>query len=404
MSGKIGVIPDSRYLKRGFSALQMLYWCSAGSSTTYIVSYMTAVRGASASLTGLLIALYMLCGCAGQFVINAICDRFQNNRKVFTAGMVLSLLVWYGVYFAPNMPMLFVMYGLVGFIHPTMAAILDTWLIRSFPNDSGAYSPIRSMGSLAYSGLMLVMGFAIDGVGHSVMVVLPTLFTIGSVVMAHFMPEIPAIERPLSGEERKNVGLSAIQPVVWMFIAANLAMGIANMPLLNMNLLIMENAGGTVANQGIAISCNTIAEFITMQFIMRALSRVSARRKLLLAGMLYIVSTTMILTLFNIYALYVAFFINGIAYGVILPSRRQFVNETAPGPLLNRMHGLSDIAYISAGGLIGNQCSGIVIDKWGVSVMVAISLTLEAVSFALMTTFKRLQKKKTSQSGIDSAA
>ncbi len=403
MGAKIGIIPGKSYLKRGFSALQMLYWCSAGSSTTYIVSYMTAVRNASASLTGLLIAVYMLCGCAGQFVINAICDRFQNNRKVFSVGMVVSLLVWFGVYFAPNMPLLFIMYGLVGFVHPTMAAILDTWLIRSFPDDSGAYSPIRSMGSLAYSGLMLVMGFAIDGIGHSIMLALPTLFTIGAVVMASFMPEIPAIQRPLSGEERRSVGFSAIQPVVWMFIAANLAMGIANMPLLNMNLLIMENAGGTVANQGIAISCNTIAEFITMQFIMRALGRISARRKLLLAGMLYIVSTTMILTLSSIYALYVAFFINGIAYGVILPSRRQFVNETAPGPLLNRMHGLSDIAYISAGGLIGNQCSGMVIDRWGVSVMVSISLALEAVAFALMTTFKRLMKKNADK-GIDSAA
>ena len=128
------------------------------------------------------------------------------------------------------------------------------------------------------------------------------------------------------------------------------------------------------------------------------------RRRLLLAGCLYFISTAIIFAVPSIVALYVAFFINGVAYGIILPARRQFVNETAPGPLLNRMHGLSDIAYISAGGLIGNQCSGMVIDKWGVSVMVAISLTLEAVSFALMTTFKRLQRKKTSQSGIDSAA
>ena len=399
----IGIIPNGKYLRRGFSALQMLYWCSVGSSATYIVSYMTAVRNASATLTGSLLAVYMLCGVLGQFVINTVCDKYQNNRMVFMTGMLISLALWLGVYFSPNMALLFVLYGLFGFIQPTMSAVLDTWLIRSFPNDPGAYSPIRSLGSLAYSCLMLVMGFAIDGVGHVVMIVLPALFSVGAVVMARFMPEIPPLACKEERAARTSAGLRALAPVVWLFVAVMAAMGIANMPLLNMNLMIMENAGGGVANQGIAISFNTVAEFLTMRFFMKWISRAPSRRQLQFAGFLYVVSTFMIFAFKSIPALYAAFFINGVGYGVLLPARRQFINETVHETQLNLMHGVGDMAYNSLGGLVGNQFSGQIIDQMGVSFMVMLSAILDTVSFALLLLFGPLQKHEKRRQGIDSA-
>ena len=381
----------------------MLYWCSVGSSATYIVSYMTAVRNASATLTGNLLAVYMLAGVAGQFLINSVCDRFQNNKKVFQLGMLFGLAVWLGVYFAPNTAMIFVMYGLLGFVQPTMSAVLDTWLIRSFPNDAGAYSPIRSLGSLAYSCLMLMMGFAIDGIGHIVMVLLPALFSVGAVVLARFMPEIPRLNEQREKEARSAAGMRSLAPVVWMFVAVMVFMGVANMPLLNMNLMIMENAGGSVRNQGIAISFNTVAEFLTMRFFMKWIRKLSATRQMQFAGLLYVVSTAMIFAFRNIPALYIAFFLNGVGYGVLLPARRQFINETVPGSLLNRMHGVGDMAYSSLGGLAGNKFSGSIIDQMGVRVMVLISLILDSVSFAVMLTLGPVHRRWKRKQGIDSA-
>lgn len=398
----IGFIPNDKYLRRGFSALQMLYWCSVGSSATYIVSYMTAVRKASATLTGTLLAVYMLCGVAGQFAVNAVCDKHQNNRRVFQAGMLISLALWLGVYFAPNMPLLFVLYGLLGFMQPTMSAVLDTWLIRSFPNDAGAYSPIRSLGSLSYSCLMLVMSFAIDRIGHVIMIVLPTLFSVGAVVMARFMPEIPPLARKNEQAARSSAGLRTLAPVVWLFVAVMAGMGIANMPLLNMNLIIMENAGGSVTHQGVAIAFNTVAEFLTMRFFMKWIRTASSERQLQLAGLLYVVSTVMIFAFKSIPALYLAFFINGVGYGVLLPARRQFINEAVPETLLNRMHGVGDMAYSSLGGLVGNQFSGRIIDRMGVSFMVMISVILEAISFGLLLLFGPLRRREKRSQGIDS--
>jgi len=400
----IGVIPNDKYLRRGFSALQMLYWCSVGSSATYIVSYMTAVRQASATLTGTLLAVYMLCGVLGQFVVNSICDRCQNNRRVFMAGMLASLMLWLGVYFSPNMPLLFILYGLFGFLQPTMSAVLDTWLIRSFPDEPGAYSPIRSLGSLAYSCLMLVMGFAIDGIGHVVMLILPALFSVGAAVAARFMPEIPPLAQANEKAVRASAGFRTLLPVVWLFVVVMAGMGIAGVPLLNMNLMIMENAGGGVANQGVAICFNTVAEFLTMRFFMKWISKGSSSRQLQFAGLLYVVSTVMIFSFKSIPALYAAFFLNGVGYGVLLPARRQFISETVPEGLLNRMHGVGDMAYSSVGGLVGNQFSGRIIDQMGVPFMVLISAVLNSVSFALLLLFGPLRRREKRSQGIDIAA
>jgi MFS family permease len=136
-----------------------------------------------------------------------------------------------------------------------------------------------------------------------------------------------------------------------------------------------------------------------MWFGMKLLARVSAYKKLMLSGILYLASTALILFGGNVYVLYLAFFINGISYGVHLPSRRQYINETAPENMLNRLHGLGDMAYNNIGGLAGNQISGMLADNLGVRFMVGFSWAFQGIAFAIMSCFKRFQKK-----GIDSAA
>lgn len=386
-------------LRRGFGALEMLYWCTYGSFTTYIVSYVTAVRGVSASAAGGLLALFMLCACAGQFAVNAVCDRFRNNRTVFMVGMAVTVLLYGAVYFSPSLPVLFALYGLLGFVQPALGSALDTWLIRSFPQDPDAYSPIRAMGSISYSVVMIVMGYAIEGIGHCTMLILGAVFGSAAVMMAAWMPEIPAA---LPEQGVKTGGsLRSLKPMVWMFIAALAVLGTGNLPLLNMNLMVLENVGGTVAHTGIATCFNTVAEFFMMRFGARALTRLSARRKLLLSSFLYLGSTVVMLLARSVPVLYLVFFVNGLAYGILLPARRQMIGETVPYGLLNRMHGVADLAYMNLGGLIGNQLGGFLIDSRGTSMMVTVSLVMQVLAIGMLLMLKQSVRAGTGQKGID---
>ena len=372
-------------LKRGFGLLEMLYWLTYGSFTTYLVSFVTATRGGSATMAGLMLALFMASACVGQFVIGGLCDRRQNNRSVFMAGMAMIIALEMAVYFSPNMAMMGVACVCLGFVQPPIGAVLDTWLIRSFPDEPGAYSPIRSLASLAYAVLMAVMGVTIRRFGHGAMPVLSTVFALLGIAAAARMPEVPRIA---GAERRSQVRLNMLPRIVWLFVLGMGVMGMATTPLVNMNLLILENVGGTVASMGLATAFNTAAEFLVMRFP-RPYMRFSARERLLIACALYVASTVLMVLSGTVWMLYLASFVNGAAYGLLLPARRQFVTEIAPPEAHNRVHGLGDMAYLNFGGLVGNQASGLLIDAKGVRFMLLTSLCVQLIGLGMIGGLKR---------------
>ena len=380
-------MPQNR-LKRGFALLEMLYWLTYGSFSTYLVSFVTSARGGSATEAGLMLALFMASACVGQFVIGGLCDRRQNNRVVFMAGMGLIIALELAVFFSPNMLLLGVGCVCLGFVQPPIAAVLDTWLIRSFPDDPGAYSPLRAMASLAYAALMAVMGMTIEHAGHSAMPVISAAFAIAAIIVASRMPEIPRV----STEAARRVRLSALPRIVWLFVLCMGVMGMAITPLINMNLLILESVGGTVTSMGIATAFNTVAEFVMMRFP-KPYERFSARQRLLGSGVLYVGSTVLMVFSGSVWMLYLASFVNGMAYGLLLPARRQFVTEIAPPEAHNRVHGLGDMAYLNFGGLVGNQVSGLLIDSKGVKFMLVVSLGVQTAGVALLGSLKAALKK-----------
>ena len=351
-----------------------------------MVSYLTAVRGVSASGAGLMLALVMASACAGQFIIGSLCDKRQNNRRVFIFGMGATILLQLGIYFSPSLWLLGAFYVALGFVQQALSPVLDTWLIRSFPNDRDAYSPIRALGSLSYAAVMVIMGFSVEKIGHIVMPVYSSLLAGAGIFVAVRMPEIPALEPAAQAGER--AALRTLPPVVWLFIACMGVMGVANMPLLNMNLLVIENVGGTVSAMGVATAFNTVAEFLVMRFP-RPYRNLTARHRMLLAGCVYIASTIMMGLAGSVWVLYIVYFLNGMGYGLILPARRQFVNEVAPENALNRVHSLGDMAYSNFGGLFGNQTAGLLIDSRGVRFMIGASVCIQVIGVAIMGTFKR---------------
>ena len=372
-------------LKRGFGLLEMLYWLTYGSFTTYLVSFVTATRGGSATMAGLMLALFMASACVGQFVIGGLCDRRQNNRSVFMAGMAMIIALEMAVYFSPNMAMMGVACVCLGFVQPPIGAVLDTWLIRSFPDEPGAYSPIRSLASLAYAVLMAVMGVTIRRFGHGAMPMLSTVFALLGIAAAARMPEVPRIA---GAGRRSQVRLNMLPRIVWLFVLGMGVMGMATTPLVNMNLLILENVGGTVASMGLATAFNTAAEFLVMRFP-RPYMRFSARERLLIACALYVASTVLMVLSGTVWMLYLASFVNGAAYGLLLPARRQFVTEIAPPEAHNRVHGLGDMAYLNFGGLVGNQASGLLIDAKGVRFMLLTSLCVQLIGLSVIGGLKR---------------
>ena len=382
---------DRKRLRRGFALLEILYWLTYGSFATYLVSFVIDARGGSASLSGLILALFMLGACVGQFVIGGLCDRRENNRRVYMIGMGLVILIQLCVFFAPNMYLMAAGCVVLGFTLPPIGVVVDTWLLHTFHDEPNAFAPLRAFASLAYAGLMLFMGWSIQRVGHAVMPAVSALFALLAIAVAYRMPEIPHIVTS-SGDQTARRTMRSLNPIIWVLFVCMAILGCANNPLLNMNLLILQNIGGTVAHAGVATSFNTLAEFIVMRFFTPIL-RVPSSKRMLLSSALYVISTIMMILTPSPWLLYAASFINGVAYGIFLPARRQFASENSPADMHNRVNNTVDLCYMNLGGLIGNQSSGLIIDHAGVRAMLTVCLSLQVIGGGLLTVLHAMRSR-----------
>lgn len=377
--------------KVGFGALQMFHWCTYGSFTTFFVAFATDVRGIEDGVVFILIACFMLSALAGQFFINAICDKYQNNRKMFMVMSAAVLALYYALYFSNSLATLTLFYLLLGFIQPSIAAVLDTWIIRSYPDEPNAYAPIRSVASITFAILVLAAGSLISTYGYSVSLISGTVFAIGGISMAYFMPEIPSYQR--GREITKKFTLKSIPPSLYIMLGAMLFSGMGVAPVLQAAKYITND---NVKYMSWATFANAACEFPMMQ-LSRKLTHVPASVKLLIAAGMYTVSTSIMIFAGSLPLMILMYGVNGLAYGLLLPARRQLVAETAPEGTHNRMHGIGDAVYGNVGGFLGNTSSGHAYERGGVGAMLGLCAAYQAVSMAL---YAVLHKRSTQKTGV----
>ena len=372
---------DNRQLmKYKFGAAQLFYWCTYCSFTTFFTSFIKDVHGVQAGTTGLLLALFMLSTFPGQIIINYICDRFQNNRRVYMTAMPIILLLYFAIYFSPNIIAISIFYIMLGMVQPALAVVLDTWVIRSFPEEPQAYGPIRSVGCISYATLALLEGFAIEYVGYHITLILAVFFVAGGCITAFRTPEVPRYER--IAKSRGKLKINTVPNIMWLIVAILLFSGLGNLPLIQMANQIFASLGGGVIHMSIAIFANAASEFPTMQ-LSRKLSRYSAEARLFAASVLYTASTAVMFMATSPILVIAMYSLNGMAYGLFLPARRQIITEKAPKEAQNLMHGIGDAAYSSVGGVLGNTLSGNMLDRFGLKTMVGICGSVHALAMGV---------------------
>ena len=387
-------------LKRGFTALQMAHWCTYASFATFFVALLTDTRGVAEMQIGALLSANMLFGAVGQFAINAICDRFRSNRRIFIILMAAILAIYFAIYFTDGFLAASALYILLGFALSAMPSTLDTWIIRSLRDEPGAYGPIRSAGCVAYALVVLALGQLIGRFGYAVTLASASLFAAFGIGVALCMPEIPrdGDVKTIAASERPK--LRSVPAAAWALVFAAFLWGSANIPILQMSKLIIGRLGGTVTHMSYALFASAFAEFPLM-FYSRRLMRKSPASKLVVASLAYFVSTSCMLLAKTPALIIVMFALNGSFYGLLLPAKRQMIAELAPEGLQNRMHGIADMAGGNLGGFVGNLAGGGILSAFGVPALLATCASLHAGSFLGMLNVRRLARRAAPRGGSE---
>ena len=283
----------------------------------------------------------------------------QLNILIFTAVAALMDLKWWKV---KNVWLAAFMYPLFGFLFAPLGSNLDSWMLRSFQRDAAIYGRARSLGSVGYAVMMLLMGQLINHFGFTVMPVVFGIAAAAVLTLSLVTKELPYETRAAAKKESPKALLS-VKP--YMFLVVILfTTGLAVSPINNLKTVIISSVGGDVSILGLDSFIGVMVQAVFI-FISGNLRRISADLRLLLMCVCVLITMILTFTATGPAMIIIGTVFNNISYGLMLPTMREITEKSVTGALRNTAHSLSDAMYGSFAGIIALLYSGVLMDRLG---------------------------------------
>lgn len=362
-----------------FSLLEISYWCFHASFIGFLMSYLLS-KGITNTMVSIFMASYLLAAFAGSFVWGMVCDRLHTNRKVSIVCFLAAGAVMYLIYFSyDNIPLLAVLYPMIGFVSLPHATNIDSWLLLTCENDLSVYGRIRCLPCFFYAVTSFVLGRMITDFGYSLMLVFGTLFLLMGIVTAFILPEgREAVQDKKNSES--GFRLSSLNQVFasgsyrYMIVVLFLV-GLAIAPVNNLKMPLLENVGGTVSDLGVD---GFICAVVQVPFIALAdrMEKYSLRlRYVLLAGLPFL---TLLLAFYAVspVMIFAGSFLYNMGVGILIPTMRSVTERNVSPAFRNLGHNIADAIYNSLTGIISLLYSGLVMDMYGVKSLLMICILI----------------------------
>lgn len=363
-----------------FAVLEGVYWGIMGSFGTFLVAW-ALDRGFSQSFISVLLAIYLVGGFTGQFVLSSLCDRLRTNKKIFILGIILAGIFQLGMYFVEK-PLLFaVFYGCYGFSLGPMGSILDAWMVRVFHGDMNAYSPARGVGSIGYAVVSLIMGYVIGNFGYYLMPIFSTMMVVLTLLIAFGTPDGEFVERGQGSTEKVSVkGILSIMrsPAFLVILAVLFLSSMSSAPINSYKIMLLQSVGGDITTQGLDSFVGCAVQFLVFEFTV-LFARIPARVRFTISILLVMIALAVDYCAMHYWVVILGTVITNISYGLIMPSVREIAIEVVDAKYHTTAIGMMDAFYGFLGGALAQLFTGRIAGARGVKAMVMVCLVLSLV-------------------------
>ena len=386
----------------GFSVLEVSYWSFHASFIGFLMSYLLS-KGITNTAVSIFLASYLFAAFLGSFVWGMVCDRFHTNRKVSMVCFLAAGMLMYLIYFSyGNIPVLAVLYPLLGFVSLPHATNIDSWLLLTCGNNLSVYGKIRCLPSLMYAVTSVVLGWMIADFGYHFMLVFGTIFLITGIAAAFMLPDgkdavsenresgfsirslkqvFVTCEDDLAGEKAMSSKrmCAGLNPRGYGYLILILMLiGLAVAPMNNLKTAVLQSVGGNVSDIGVdAFICAiTQVPFIALADKME---KYSLRVRYVLITLLPFMTMVLAFGAVSPVMVFGGSFLCNMGVGILLPTMRSVTERSVAPSFRNLGHNIADAVYNSVAGIISLLYSGIVIDKFGVKSMLLICILIVSV-------------------------
>lgn len=382
---------SSSVLRRGlsdkwkFRFVMMGYWGAQTTFSGFGGLYMLVI-GMTATQLGTINAVNRLVAIVGQYIWGALSDKLQNNKLTFLLAFTLTGITNLMFFFSGNVMTMMLTYAAVGFARSGLLSLLDTWVVKHFPDDQSAFSSIRPYGSFVYAAGSIFMGQIIDVLGYAMMPVMFVIYYIITVIASSGIkkyPEPQKVEEKGTPPEKIRFvdSLKVFRvPGYPLLVITMFLSGFSVMAMWNLMTVMFQSVGGGALHIGLYQACTGFLQVPLMAMIAKYGHKLSLQGRFAFAMAISIFEPFFFLLGGSPWIMLMGGLVDGISYSFMITSIRQLAAKVAPGGLQNSAVAFCDMAFFSVSSTLASYFGGRIIDGASPTVWALIATIVGVVS------------------------
>ena len=380
------------------SAFYVCFAALAGFGT-----FMMLIRGYSAGLIGILIALANFASIIFNYLISWLQGKHRSInafRMSVYVSLILLLLYIGNAFFAEPSLALSLDYLLCIALTFSLVPLIESLNSTLIKNGVDIHFGVaRSFGSLSFGISCIVFGYIASGAGWRaiawLLVIFQVLLILFLALTAKHFDQIDKIEE--TPEERETIGFRGFLGSHRAFFLTCLGyaglMGCFGLIMENFLLPILQSVGGTAVDNGIV---QGIKAFIEVPFIFcfHLIERRYALRPIFVVAVAsFIVKCVIMFAARSVVPIYASQILQGTSLALLLPAFVSYINRIMKRNEIALAYALQAMC-LTAVQMLLNAFGGYVLDLYGVRSLVMLATVLTALSGFLLLRFLQPEADK----------
>lgn len=374
-----------------FRAAHYLYWAMSAAFLGYWVVYFEGDRKLPESEIGWMMSIYVSAALVGQYVFGFASDKLRSIRAPVMGAALLFAAVAACMPFQTTTIGIRATMALLGFLQQPIGPMLDSWTLKYLHQHGqpNRFGQIRSFGSLGWATIALLTAYLILSVSWNML--------FGVAVVAGGLLSCVALTIPdvvennaseSSGRATLTMGRSLVDlfgnPAYLYILAVVFLMYLGVQTTFNFQGLIIKGTGGGVAELGWTFFFGVMSEMPAMFLSVWLLPRMSARKLMTIAGLLYMLRYGLIIYFQTSWIVMLTACLEGLAFGLLLSSLRNYVFSVVDEEVQTLAMTVVDATFLGLTVIVGGIVGGWLIEHYSVFHMVAACAISSGLGLALL--------------------
>lgn len=228
-------------------------------------------RGFDSKQIGFLLALVTATRIVGPALWGTLADKTAQPLKIMRLGAAIAVLAWFSSFIDAGYWPLLLGFALFSFFWTAILPQLEVSTFHALNDDAGAYSKIRTFGSVGYIILVMLGGWLYQQFGSEFMPATATLFLFLLLLSLLNLPAIPPLQP--HQQHKQPLGQLFKSKTLWQFMGAAFLLQMSFAPFYGFFTLYSRDLGYSGTVTGLFIGLAVLAEIIAFYYAGAILQR-----------------------------------------------------------------------------------------------------------------------------------